>query len=52
MVYDPDSGKVLVVAAGERLGDRVIESVDQTALRIKDDHGTRTLSLRNEGEAR
>lgn len=49
MVYDPDTDKVRVISAGEKVGASVIESVDQTGLRLKDAHGTRVLTLKAEG---
>ena len=54
MVYDPDSDKVLVVAGGDTLGGRLIESIDRTALKIRDAKGgaPRVLTLKTEGGTR
>jgi hypothetical protein len=51
MVYDPDSDKVMVVASGESIAGRTVESIDQAALRIKDEKGggARVLTLKTEG---
>ena len=52
MVYDPNSDKVLVIAAGEKVGSSSIESINELGLRIKDAHGTRSLTLKSEGGRR
>ena len=52
LVYDPDSDKVLVIAAGEKVGSSSIESIDELGLRIRDAHGTRSLTLKSEGGRR
>jgi hypothetical protein len=49
MVYDPDTDRVLVVSAGEKLGTRTVDSIDQLAVRIKDERGTRVLTLKSQG---
>ncbi|MBX3378328.1 MAG: hypothetical protein KF678_15135 [Phycisphaeraceae bacterium] len=46
-VYDPDTDKVLIVAAGERLGPRTVEQIDQTSLTLSDNHGKRVLALKD-----
>jgi hypothetical protein len=48
-VYDPDTDRVLVVAAGERLGIRTVEQVDRSSLTLRDVAGTRTLALKDGG---
>ncbi|MBX3378387.1 MAG: hypothetical protein KF678_15440 [Phycisphaeraceae bacterium] len=48
-VYDPDTDRVLVVAAGERLGIRTVEQVDRSSLTLRDAAGTRTLALKDGG---
>jgi hypothetical protein len=48
-VYDPDTDRVLVVAAGERLGVRTVEQVDRSSLTLRDAAGTRTLALKDGG---
>lgn len=54
MVYDPDTDKVLVVAAGESVGTggRTVESIDESGLKIKDGRGSRLLTIKSEGGAR
>ena len=52
MVYDPDTDKVLVIAAGEKVGSSSVESIDELGLRIKDAHGTRSLTLKSDGGRR
>jgi len=46
-VYDPDTDRVLIVAAGERLGLRTIEQVDKTSLTLSDQSGKRVLALKD-----
>jgi hypothetical protein len=48
-VYDPDTDRVQVVAAGERLGIRTVEQVDRSSLTLRDAAGTRTLALKDGG---
>src|ERR1043165_478815 len=46
-VYDPDSDKLLVVAAGERIGTRTVDKVSQGSVTFRDDSGLRTLALKD-----
>lgn len=46
-VYDPDTDRVLVVAAGERIGSRAVERVDRASLTLSDQHGSRVLALKD-----
>ena len=48
-VYDPDTDRLLVVSAGEKLGLRTVEQVDATSLTLRDDTGQRVLALKTEG---
>lgn len=48
-VYDPDSDRVLVVAAGEKVGPRTVEHVNQDTLTLRDDAGQRVLALKEGG---
>lgn len=48
-VYDPDADKLLVVAAGEKIGSRRVEKVDKSAVTLADDTGKRVLALKQEG---
>lgn len=48
-VYDPDTDRILVVAAGEKLGHRTVDQVDRTSLTLRDDTGKRTLALKERG---
>lgn len=49
-VYDPDSDRILVVAAGERIGGRSVDKIDKASLTLRDDTGKRVLALRPAGE--
>ncbi|MCC6676319.1 MAG: hypothetical protein IT436_04170 [Phycisphaerales bacterium] len=46
MLYDPETDKIIEVAAGETIGDRTVVGVTQHEITLKDRAGTRTLSLR------
>jgi hypothetical protein len=47
VLYDPDADRLVVVAAGESLAEgRVVEGVTASGVSIRDDHGVRTLALR------
>lgn len=48
-VYDPDLDRILVVAAGEKIGSRSVDKVDKTALTLRDDTGIRVLALKTGG---
>lgn len=48
-VYDPDSDRILVVAAGEKIGARRVDMVDETTLTLRDDTGRRVLALKAGG---
>jgi hypothetical protein len=48
-VYDPDSDRTLVVAAGEKVGTRTVEQVDAAKLTLRDAAGTRILALKEGG---
>lgn len=48
-VYDPDSDRVVVVAAGQKLGRRSVEEVLDTSLTLRDETGTRKLVLMEGG---
>ncbi len=49
-VYDPDSDRILVVAAGEKIGARRVDKIDKATLTIRDDTGKRVLALKSGGE--
>src|SRR5690606_37850712 len=47
VLYDPDTDRLVVVAAGESLAEgRVVEGVTASGVSIRDDHGVRTFALR------
>lgn len=48
-VYDPETDRILVVAAGEKLGTRTVEQVDRSSLTLRDDTGKRVLALKEGG---
>ncbi len=48
-LYDPDTDRILVVAAGERVGTRTVEQVDKTTLTLRDGDGPRVLALKESG---
>lgn len=48
VVYDPDADKILVAAAGERLGNRTVERVNPSGVELRDGAGLRTLVLRSD----
>ncbi len=45
-VYDPDGDRIIVVAAGEKIGSRTADSITRTSLVLKDETGLRTLALK------
>ncbi len=45
-VYDPDGDRIIVVAAGEKIGTRTADSITRTSLVLKDETGLRTLALK------
>ncbi|MFN0132484.1 MAG: hypothetical protein ACKVW3_08160 [Phycisphaerales bacterium] len=45
-LYDPDTDRLYVVAAGDVVGTRTVERVDADEVRLSDAAGSRTLSLR------
>lgn len=45
-LYDPDSDRLIVVAAGERVGARTVDLVAPDSVRLRDESGVRTLSLK------
>jgi hypothetical protein len=47
-VYDPDTDKILVVAAGEKIGSRTVDRVVASGATIRDALGARTLALRDQ----
>lgn len=47
VIYDPDTDKVAVLAAGDTLAGRTVGKVTADAVAIKDGVGTRTLTLKN-----
>lgn len=49
-VYDPDSDRILVVAAGEKIGTRNVDKVDKTSLTLRDGAAQRVLALKAGGE--
>lgn len=49
-VYDPDSDKILVVAAGEKIGIRNVDKVDKSTLTLQDHTGKRVLALKAGGQ--
>ncbi len=48
-VYDPDSDRILVVAAGGKVGTRKVEKIDEATLTLRDDTGKRVLALKAGG---
>lgn len=48
-IYDPDTDRILVVAAGEKLGTRTVERVDKATLMLRDQAGMRVLALKEGG---
>jgi len=51
MLYDPDSDKIIEVAAGDLIAGRTVVGVTPHEITLRDRAGTRTLSLRSEGSA-
>ena len=47
-VYDPDSDRILVVAAGQRVGTQLVDQVDKSSLTLRDERGARVLALQPE----
>jgi hypothetical protein len=47
-VYDPDTDKILVVAAGEKIGSRTVDSIAGSGITLKDGQGVRTLALKDQ----
>lgn len=45
-VYDPDTDRILVVKAGEKIGVRTAASITATTLVVKDEAGSKTLALK------
>ncbi len=45
-LYDPDSDRLLIVAAGERIGTRSVESIDKAKLTLNDGAARRVLALK------
>lgn len=46
VVYEPDSDRILFVAAGDKIGARNVDVVDRISLTLRDESGTRTLGLK------
>lgn len=46
-LYDPDTDRLHVVAAGDTVGTRAVERVEPDAVHLRDEAGPRTLSLRD-----
>ncbi len=45
-IYDPDSDKLQIVSAGERIGTgRTVDVVNKSSVTIRDENGLRTLAL-------
>ncbi len=49
-VYDPDLDRILVVAAGEKVGTRSVQRVDKATMTLRDETGERVLLLKAGGE--
>jgi hypothetical protein len=46
-VYDPDSDRLLVLGAGDRVGVRTVNAVSRSSVTLRDETGTRTLALKD-----
>lgn len=46
LLYDPDQDKVVIVASGDSIAQRRVDSVDKNAVALRDTGGVRTLALR------
>lgn len=48
-MYDPDSDRLVVVRTGDRVAGRLVDAVDSDRVALRDDRGTRMLTLRDGG---
>lgn len=46
VLYDPDQDAVVIVASGDAIAQRVVESIDAARVALRDSAGLRTISLR------